>query len=70
MDSLRGKFGFSDGADEDAAWDDAGDDSDYAVDDTPPAPVGQDERRMQVRAYNYWASLLGERSFPSVEDLR
>ncbi|MBD59847.1 MAG: hypothetical protein CL808_06985 [Citromicrobium sp.] len=69
MDSLRGKFGFSDGADEDAAWDDAGDDSDYAVDDTPPAPVGQDERRMQVRAYNYWASLLGERNYPSVEDI-
>jgi hypothetical protein len=35
----------------------------------PPPVVGQDERRMQVRAYNYWASLLGEHSFPSVATL-
>lgn len=28
-----------------------------------------DERRMQVRAYNYWASLLAGRDFPSIEDL-
>jgi hypothetical protein len=26
--------------------------------------IGQDERRMQVRAYNYWAGLLGKRRFP------
>ena len=36
--------------------------------ETPPA-IGQDERRMHVRAYNFWAGLLGERQFPSVEDL-
>lgn len=35
----------------------------------PPPVVGQDERRMQVRAYNYWASLLGEHSFPPVASL-
>ena len=35
----------------------------------PPSPVGQDERRMQVRAYNHWASLLADRNFPSIEDL-
>jgi hypothetical protein len=34
----------------------------------PPAAVGQDERRMQVRAYNFWASLLGDRNFPSITD--
>ena len=34
-----------------------------------PSPVGQDERRMQVRAYNHWAGLLAERNFPSIEDL-
>ena len=33
------------------------------------SPVGQDERRMQVRAYNHWASLLAEHNFPSIEDL-
>ncbi|WP_339688895.1 hypothetical protein [uncultured Parasphingorhabdus sp.] len=36
--------------------------------EAPPA-IGQDERRMHVRAYNFWAGLLGERQFPSVEDL-
>jgi hypothetical protein len=38
-----------------------------------PNPVeaisAEDERRMQVRAYNYWASLLAGRDFPSIEDL-
>lgn len=34
-----------------------------------PPMVRFDERRMHVRAYNYWASLLGDRSFPSIEDL-
>ena len=33
------------------------------------SPVGQDERRMQVRAYNHWAGLLADRNFPSIEDL-
>ena len=37
--------------------------------DIPPHAIGQDERRMQVRAYNHWASLLGDRSFPSIEEL-
>ncbi len=39
----------------------------------PPADVGDsigtDERRMHVRAYNHWCSLLGGRDFPSIEDL-
>lgn len=60
MDSLRGHE-IADGEDD---FDAAGD----AALDVPPA-VGSDERRMQVRAYHYWASLLGERSLPSIEDL-
>ena len=32
----------------------------------PPPPIGQDERRMQVRAYNFWASLLDQGQFPRV----
>jgi len=36
--------------------------------DAPPA-IGTDERRMHVRAYNYWLSLLNGRDFPSIEDL-
>jgi hypothetical protein len=35
---------------------------------TTPA-IGTDERRMHVRAYNYWVSLLDGRDFPSIEDL-
>jgi len=41
--------------------------ADSAV-EAPPA-IGTDERRMHVRAYNYWASLLNGRTYPSIEDL-
>lgn len=34
-----------------------------------PVVIGTDERRMHVRAYNYWVSLLNGRSYPSVDDL-
>ncbi len=37
--------------------------------DTAPV-IGTDERRMHVRAYNHWASLLEGRAYPSVEDIR
>lgn len=60
MDTLRGH----DVANDHDDFDDAGD----AAIETPFA-VGSDERRMQVRAYNYWASLLGDRALPSIEDL-
>jgi hypothetical protein len=55
MDSMRGLLSGSH------------DQEDAAI-EAPPA-IGVDERRMQVRAYNYWASLLGNRVYPSVEDL-
>ncbi len=67
MDTLRGNF-----IDRGESIDDPRDydsPADSARRETPPSPIGQDERRMQVRAYNHWASLLGERSFPSIEDL-
>lgn len=35
----------------------------------PPPQIGTDERRMHVRAYNHWASLLRGRAYPSIEDL-
>lgn len=35
----------------------------------PPHPVGGDERRMHVRAYNRWVSLLNGRRYPAIEDL-
>jgi hypothetical protein len=66
MDSLRGNFGDR-GADDATPFYDLSDEE--IVNDPPPSPVGQDERRMQVRAYNHWTSLLDNRNFPSVEDL-
>src|SRR3954462_12047279 len=33
------------------------------------AAIGTDERRMHVRAYNHWVSLLDGRDYPSIEDL-
>jgi hypothetical protein len=39
------------------------------VQDGDVAAIGTDERRMHVRAYNYWASLLEGRDYPSIEDL-
>lgn len=55
MDSMRGLLSGS------------GEQMDGAI-EAPPA-IGTDERRMQVRAYNFWASMLGDRAYPSVEDL-
>jgi hypothetical protein len=71
MDTYRGRFDDHSEAGED--WPEIG----FGVDaedeeelrEAPPSPVGQDERRMQVRAYNHWASLLDGRNFPSIEDL-
>ena len=37
--------------------------------DDVTAAIGADERRMHVRAYNYWVSLLDGRDYPSIEDL-
>ncbi len=39
------------------------------ADDDVTVAIGSDERRMHVRAYNYWASLLEGRDYPSIEDL-
>jgi hypothetical protein len=63
MDTLRGNFdALGDEPDYDAGEDDAGREA-------PPAAIGTDERRMQVRAYNHWASLLEDRKFPGIDDL-
>ena len=43
--------------------------SDAAVPNDVAAAIGTDERRMHVRAYNYWVALLEGREFPSIEDL-
>jgi hypothetical protein len=60
MDSYRG-------FDEDTAW--AAPAEDEPAIERPPE-IGVDERRMHVRAYNYWVSLLGGRPYPSIADLK
>jgi len=67
MDNLRGQFPDHDGPDGYQAGDEL--DEDETSRELPPAAIGQDERRMQVRAYNYWASLLQDRNFPAIEDV-
>jgi len=76
MDTLRGPFDSGEpadpaGLDTERGWEAPEDDSpeSAAHRDLPPESIGQDERRMQVRAYNHWASLLGERMFPLIDDL-
>ena len=71
MDTYRGRFGDSTEQGEDWPEVEFGveSDDDHDLHEAPPSPVGQDERRMQVRAYNHWASLLKARNFPSIEDL-
>ncbi|GAA4642355.1 hypothetical protein GCM10023115_05270 [Pontixanthobacter gangjinensis] len=66
MDTLRGNFGSTDSYDVDDDFDGADDET---ARELPPTAIGSDERRMQVRAYNHWASLLDDRNFPSIEDL-
>src|SRR4051794_17031546 len=59
MDSLRA-------FDEDPAYAPS-DDVEDAIE--APPEIGVDERRMHVRAYNYWVSLLDGRPFPSIREL-
>jgi len=62
MDRLHGEFPSHEADGYDPLEDEIGAEA-------PPPAVGQDERRLQVRAYNHWASLLGDRSFPLIDDL-
>src|SRR3954468_13898056 len=34
-----------------------------------PPEIGVDERRMHVRAYNYWVSLLDGKPYPTIREL-
>lgn len=76
MDRFGGTFGAHDDAYEGAEpygcerADDPADNQEQHAPLAPPSPVGQDERRMQVRAYNHWASLLGAADFPDIADLQ
>ncbi|GGO95755.1 hypothetical protein EV664_10691 [Stakelama pacifica] len=41
----------------------------FDVFDGAPVRIARDERRMHVRAYNHWVSLLHGRPFPLIDDL-
>lgn len=70
MDNLRG-FGPFDSDQHSAegpayaSFDEAAED---AAIEAPPIVSG-DERRMQVRAYNFWTAQLGASNYPNIEDL-
>ncbi|MFM5950625.1 MAG: hypothetical protein ACKOPM_15585 [Novosphingobium sp.] len=66
MDTYRGSYLDSNAADE---WPEVEFGEEDSPREPPPSPIGQDERRMQVRAYNHWASLLDDRNFPSIGDI-
>ena len=38
--------------------------------EAPPPAIGTNERRMQVRAYNFWASHLADHNLPSITELK
>src|SRR3569623_2087127 len=65
MDTQRG---FDEDRDDVEALSDSGV-TDPQVDEPAPAEIGTAERRMHVRAYNHWVSLLRGRAYPSIEDL-
>ena len=68
MDNLRG-FDSLNPADEAEAPEYAlyEDENEETAIETPL--VSSDERRMQVRAYNFWTRQLGDRNYPSIEEL-
>jgi hypothetical protein len=68
MDDLRGLGPFGTELEDSGAAAYAQFDEDDAAIEAPPS-IGQDERRMQVRAYNFWTAQLGEANYPNVEEL-
>lgn len=68
MDNLRGFDPF--GSDYDAGSSGYAhfDNEEDAAVEAPPA-IGTDERRMQVRAYNFWTAQLKGSNYPNIEDL-
>ncbi len=67
MDNLRGFEPFGSDLDADLPAYTLFEDEDAAIE--PPPIISGDERRMQVRALNFWTSQLHDRNFPSIEEL-
>lgn len=71
MDTLRSNGGYYDSfaSDEDDRLLTEQQEADEPRDGPPPA-IGNNERRMQVRAYNFWASHLADRNLPPITSLK
>ncbi len=67
MDNLRGFEPFGSDLDADLPAYALFEDEDAAIE--PPPIISGDDRRMQVRALNFWTSQLHDKNFPSIEEL-
>ena len=67
MDNLRGFEPYGSDYQPDVPGYAVFDDEDAAI-EAPPV-VSTDERRMQVRAYNFWTAQLHDKNYPSIEEL-
>jgi hypothetical protein len=67
MDNLRGLEPFGSDPESEVPAYAAFDEEDAAI-EAPPVVSG-DERRMQVRAYNFWTAQLHDKNYPSIEEL-
>ena len=67
MDNLRGFDPFGSDAEPEFPAYAVFDAEDAAIE--PPPFVSSDERRMQVRAYNFWSAQLRGKNYPSIEEL-
>ena len=67
MDNLRGFEPFGSDLDADLPAYTLFEDEDAAIE--PPPLISGDDRRMQVRALNFWTSQLHDKNFPSIEEL-
>ena len=65
MDTLR-----SSGGNYESYLDDADESQFDEPREAPPPAIGNNERRMQVRAYNFWASQLDNRNLPLISSLQ
>jgi hypothetical protein len=67
MDNLRGFEPFGSDNDSETPGYAVFEEEDAAI-EAPPVVSG-DERRMQVRAYNFWTAQLNEKNYPCIEEL-
>jgi hypothetical protein len=68
MDNLRGFEPFGSDYNADLPGYDIFEQEEDAAIEAPPV-ISNDERRMQVRAYNFWTAQLHDKNYPAIEEL-